>query len=279
MSTAAVEIRRNARALGDRRRGDDRVPRRRPPGPRRGDLRSSFWTTWFSGRRANLRRGSGLPGRCAWSRATSRRRMRGRTHRGTDLVFHLAALRIPSVPRKGEAGQRGPGRRGTFNVLEAAPGSRRWRRSSPSSASVYRAGAKQFPTTERHHPGNGPSTPFYGAAKAFNEGIACRSFPRHVPASTTCAAVASTSTDFEWSVHGVHTDEYSFGGWSASRRAPRRFWVLDGLVRPWTSSTCATSPAPTSSPPRADVTRTTCSTSPKVTETKACLDMATELTR
>ncbi len=76
------------------------------------------------------------------------------------------------VRRGAAAGARGAGRR----HVQRARGGRRGRgraRSSPSSsASVYGL-AEQFPTTERHHPYNNDT--FYGAAKAFNEGM-LRSF-------------------------------------------------------------------------------------------------------
>ena len=61
---------------------------------------------------------------------------------------------------------------GTFNVLEAAVEAGVRKVVASSSASVYGL-AEQFPTTERHHPYNNDT--FYGAAKAFNEGM-LRSF-------------------------------------------------------------------------------------------------------
>jgi UDP-glucose 4-epimerase len=75
--------------------------------------------------------------------------------RGTDLVFHQAAIRITQCaeePRGGQAGVR--------KVVAA------------SSASVYGL-ATEFPTTELHHPWANDT--FYGAAKVFNEGM-LRSF-------------------------------------------------------------------------------------------------------
>ena len=56
----------------------------------------------------------------------------------------------------------------TFNVLEAAAEEGVRRTVAASSASVYGM-AEAFPTTERHHPYNNDT--FYGAAKAFNEGM------------------------------------------------------------------------------------------------------------
>jgi len=61
---------------------------------------------------------------------------------------------------------------GTFNVLEAAAACGVRKVVASSSASVYGL-AESFPTSERHHPYNNDT--FYGAAKAFNEGM-LRSF-------------------------------------------------------------------------------------------------------
>lgn len=90
---------------------------------------------------------------------------------GVDVVFHLAALRItrcaaePRVALEVLVD-------GTFNVLEAAVAAGVSKVVLSSSASVYGL-AEQFPTPESHHP-YGNDT-FYGAAKAFNEGM-LRSF-------------------------------------------------------------------------------------------------------
>jgi UDP-glucose 4-epimerase len=88
-----------------------------------------------------------------------------------DLVFHLAALRITQCaedPRLANEVLVD----GTFNVIEAAQRAGVKKVIASSSASVYGL-AEQFPTTERHHPYNNDT--FYGAAKAFNEGM-LRSF-------------------------------------------------------------------------------------------------------
>jgi UDP-glucose 4-epimerase len=61
---------------------------------------------------------------------------------------------------------------GTFTVVEAAVAAGVKKVVASSSASVYGL-AETFPTTERHHPYNNDT--FYGAAKAFNEGV-LRSF-------------------------------------------------------------------------------------------------------
>ena len=90
---------------------------------------------------------------------------------GNDLVFHLAAIRITQCAEEPR-----PALEvlvdGTFNVIEAAVEAGVSKVVSSSSASVYGL-AEEFPTTERHHPYNNDT--FYGAAKAFNEGM-LRSF-------------------------------------------------------------------------------------------------------
>jgi UDP-glucose 4-epimerase len=86
---------------------------------------------------------------------------------GIDLVFHQAAIRItrcaeePRVALEVLAD-------GTFNVIEAAVDAGVGRIVAASSASVY-GQADVLPTDERHHPWNNDT--FYGAAKAFNEGM------------------------------------------------------------------------------------------------------------
>ncbi|XVS64626.1 SDR family NAD(P)-dependent oxidoreductase [Actinosynnema sp. CA-299493] len=90
---------------------------------------------------------------------------------GADLVFHLAALRItrcaaePRVALEVLVD-------GTFNIIEASVEAGVKKVIASSTASVYGL-AEEFPTTERHHPYNNDT--FYGAAKAFNEGM-LRSF-------------------------------------------------------------------------------------------------------
>jgi nucleoside-diphosphate-sugar epimerase len=90
---------------------------------------------------------------------------------GMDLVFHLAALRITQCAQEPRLANEVLVD-GTFNVLEAAQQAGVRKVVASSSASVYGL-AEQFPTTERHHPYNNDT--FYGAAKAFNEGM-LRSF-------------------------------------------------------------------------------------------------------
>ncbi|MEN3307390.1 MAG: UDP-glucose 4-epimerase [Micromonosporaceae bacterium] len=90
---------------------------------------------------------------------------------GQDLVFHLAAIRITQCAEEPRLANEVLVD-GTFNVLEAAAAAKVRKVVASSSASVYGL-AEQFPTTERHHPYNNDT--FYGAAKAFNEGV-LRSF-------------------------------------------------------------------------------------------------------
>ena len=88
-----------------------------------------------------------------------------------DLVFHLAAIRITQCAEEPRLANEVLVD-GTFNVLEAAAAAGVKKVVASSSASVYGL-AEEFPTTERHHPYNNDT--FYGAAKAFNEGM-LRSF-------------------------------------------------------------------------------------------------------
>jgi UDP-glucose 4-epimerase len=90
---------------------------------------------------------------------------------GTDLVFHLAALRITQCAEQPRLALESLVD-GTFNVIEAAAAAGVKKVIASSSASIYGL-AESFPTTERHHPYNNDT--FYGAAKAFNEGM-LRSF-------------------------------------------------------------------------------------------------------
>jgi UDP-glucose 4-epimerase len=90
---------------------------------------------------------------------------------GVDLVFHLAALRIIQCAEEPRLANEVLVD-GTFNVIEAAAEAGVRKVIASSSASVYGL-AEEFPTTERHHPYHNDT--FYGAAKAFNEGM-LRSF-------------------------------------------------------------------------------------------------------
>ncbi|GAA1276834.1 NAD-dependent epimerase/dehydratase family protein [Saccharothrix xinjiangensis] len=90
---------------------------------------------------------------------------------GTDLVFHLAAIRITQCAEEPRLALECLVD-GTFTVVEAAAAAGVKKVVASSSASVYGL-AETFPTTERHHPYNNDT--FYGAAKAFNESM-LRSF-------------------------------------------------------------------------------------------------------
>jgi UDP-glucose 4-epimerase len=90
---------------------------------------------------------------------------------GIDVVFHLAAIRITQCAEQPRLALECLVD-GTFTVLEAAAAAGVRKVVASSSASVYGL-AESFPTTERHHPYNNDT--FYGAAKAFNEGM-LRSF-------------------------------------------------------------------------------------------------------
>jgi UDP-glucose 4-epimerase len=90
---------------------------------------------------------------------------------GKDVVFHLAALRITQCAEQPRLALESLVD-GTFTVLEAASANGVRKVVASSSASIYGL-AETFPTNERHHPYNNDT--FYGAAKAFNEGM-LRSF-------------------------------------------------------------------------------------------------------
>jgi UDP-glucose 4-epimerase len=90
---------------------------------------------------------------------------------GKDLVFHLAAIRITQCAQEPRLANEVLVD-GTFNVIEAAVNAGVGKVIASSSASVYGL-ADHFPTTETQHPYNNDT--FYGAAKAFNEGM-LRSF-------------------------------------------------------------------------------------------------------
>jgi UDP-glucose 4-epimerase len=91
--------------------------------------------------------------------------------RGTDVVFHQAAIRITQCAEEPRLALQVLVD-GTFTVLEAAAQHQVNKVIAASSASVYGL-AEHFPTGERHHHHNNDT--FYGAAKSFNEGM-LRSF-------------------------------------------------------------------------------------------------------
>ncbi|MEV4312896.1 NAD-dependent epimerase/dehydratase family protein [Actinocrispum sp. NPDC049592] len=90
---------------------------------------------------------------------------------GKDVVFHLAALRITQCAAEPRTALEVLVD-GTFNVIEAAVDAGVSKVVASSSASIYGL-ADTFPTREDHHPYHNDT--FYGAAKAFNEGM-LRSF-------------------------------------------------------------------------------------------------------
>ncbi|GGK71301.1 SDR family NAD(P)-dependent oxidoreductase [Ornithinimicrobium pekingense] len=88
--------------------------------------------------------------------------------RGTDLVFHQAAIRITMCAEQPRLALEVLVD-GTFNVVEAAAEHKVGKFVGASSASVYGL-AETFPTGEYHHPYDNDT--IYGAAKTFNEGLA-----------------------------------------------------------------------------------------------------------
>jgi UDP-glucose 4-epimerase len=86
---------------------------------------------------------------------------------GIDLVFHFAAIRITQCAEEPRLALEVLVD-GTYNVFEAAAQADVRKVIASSSASVYGL-AEQFPTREDHHPYANDT--FYGAAKAFNEGM------------------------------------------------------------------------------------------------------------
>jgi UDP-glucose 4-epimerase len=90
---------------------------------------------------------------------------------GTDIVFHQAGMRIAHCAGEPRLAMQVMVQ-STFDLLELCVEHRVEKIIAASSASVYGM-ADEFPTTERHHSYNNRT--FYGAAKAFNEGL-LRSF-------------------------------------------------------------------------------------------------------
>jgi UDP-glucose 4-epimerase len=91
--------------------------------------------------------------------------------RGTDYVFHLAAIRITQCATEPRLALEVLVD-GTYEVVEAAAEAGVRKVIASSSASVYGL-ATQFPTPEDQHPYANDT--LYGAAKTFNEGL-LRSF-------------------------------------------------------------------------------------------------------
>jgi UDP-glucose 4-epimerase len=84
-----------------------------------------------------------------------------------DIVFHQAALRITHCAAEPRIAMQVMVQ-STFDLLELCVKHEVEKVIAASSASVYGM-AEDFPTTENHHPYNNRT--FYGAAKAFNEGL------------------------------------------------------------------------------------------------------------
>ncbi|WP_066299085.1 NAD-dependent epimerase/dehydratase family protein [Arthrobacter luteolus] len=120
--------------------------------------------------------------------------------KGTDFVFHQAAIRITQCAEDPRLALEVLAD-GTFNVLEAAAAHRVQKVVAASSASVYGL-AGQFPTPEVHHLHNNDT--FYGAAKAFNEGM-LRSFQAMYGLSYTGLRYFNVYGP-RMDVHGVYTE-------------------------------------------------------------------------
>lgn len=120
--------------------------------------------------------------------------------KGTDYVFHQAAIRITQCAEDPRLALEVLAD-GTFNVLEAAAAHRVQKVVAASSASVYGL-AGQFPTPEVHHLHNNDT--FYGAAKAFNEGM-LRSFQTMYGLSYTGLRYFNVYGP-RMDVHGVYTE-------------------------------------------------------------------------
>jgi UDP-glucose 4-epimerase len=119
---------------------------------------------------------------------------------GIDVVFHLAALRITQCAEQPRVALESLVD-GTFTVIEAAVNAGVKKVVASSSASVYGL-AESFPTSERHHPYNNDT--FYGAAKAFNEGM-LRSF--HATAGLDYVALRYFNVyGPRMDVHGLYTE-------------------------------------------------------------------------
>jgi nucleoside-diphosphate-sugar epimerase len=87
--------------------------------------------------------------------------------KGADIVFHQAALRITHCAAEPRVAMQVMVQ-STFDLLELCVEHAVEKVIAASSASVYGM-ADDFPTTESTHPYNNRT--FYGAAKAFNEGL------------------------------------------------------------------------------------------------------------
>ena len=186
---------------------------------------------------------------------------------GTDLVFHLAAIRITQCATEPRLALEVLVD-GTYEVVEAAADAGVRKVIAASSASVYGL-AEQFPTPEDQHPYANDT--LYGAAKTFNEGL-LRSF--HAMRGLDYVALRYFNVyGPRMDIHGLYTEvlirwmERIEAGPAAAD--PRRRHADDGLrlhrghrprqparrrvaTRPTRSSTSAAAPRPAcaSSPTR-----------------------------
>lgn len=120
--------------------------------------------------------------------------------RGSDLVFHEAAIRITQCAEDPRLALEVLVD-GSFNVFEAAVNAKVDKIVAASSASVYGL-AEEFPTTERHHHHNNDT--FYGAAKSFDEGM-LRSF-RAMHGLNYIALRPFNVYGPRMDIHGVYTE-------------------------------------------------------------------------
>jgi UDP-glucose 4-epimerase len=120
--------------------------------------------------------------------------------RGTDLVFHLAAIRITQCATEPRLALEVLVD-GTYEIVEAAAEAGVRKLIASSSASVYGL-ASEFPTPEDHHPYANDT--LYGAAKTFNEGL-LRSF--HAMTDLDYVALRYFNVyGPRMDVHGVYTE-------------------------------------------------------------------------
>ena len=123
-----------------------------------------------------------------------------RLTRGTDAVFHLAAIRITQCAEEPRLAN-DVLVNGTFNVVEAAAKHGVKKVVASSSASIYGL-AEEFPTREDHHPYANDT--IYGAAKVYNEGL-LRSF--HAMQGLDYVALRYFNVyGPRMDVHGVYTE-------------------------------------------------------------------------
>jgi UDP-glucose 4-epimerase len=123
------------------------------------------------GRRANLSGVLGLPAVRVVDGDIRDRALVAELMNGTDLVFHLAAIRITQCATEPRLALEVLVD-GTYDIVEAAAEAGVKKVIASSSASVYGL-ATEFPTPEDQHPYANDT--LYGAAKVFNEGL-LRSF-------------------------------------------------------------------------------------------------------